>query len=842
MSKNVLSLLVFCGFFLIRGQVPDAGSGFALDLTGFNNAVGINGNWSTNGYPISITAWIYADPTPGITQMPIVFTKDDPNGNRGFQLSLNRYNGAWFLEFGAGDGTSLTDMALQSRIAPFSKINVWTHVAVVATAPQQFTFYIDGIAVPSVLQSNNGAGLVTTGPGNPRIGGSARAGQPFFRGGIDEVTIFNSVRTQQQIRDHVCRKTPISESGLVAYYKMDEASGLFLDATAFGNNGAAAGPARQTSGAYIGDQSVHMYGANLNTQTLTLITSEGDTVTVENYTGSSGAIQLYAVNSLPNHKNGLPQSNCVLDRYFGIYTTETFDPNTIMINAYLVRYRNANYFGQDNYLRFGNDDPLWAGLVTTHLANGFNFVTNYSREFILAKNLYWQSNLPDTIQTCTFPITLASDTMAGLPLLWNTGATTSEITIQQGGYYWVRAQDSCNVRTDSVFVMDLSQLDSLIQGNSLASQLAGTGCNYPISLQAPTIPGVTHRWPDGSTGPTFAAGPGTPIYLMRFSPCDTATTDTFWLPQPNPWQSGLPPTLEVCNFPTQLQVAPHPYGHIVWSTGDTGVSATISTEGWVFVEVVDSCERHRDSVLVTRFIAQTVNPTSLAAQWAQAGCDFPHTFTFSVPPDVLIFWHDGSTNPTFTVQANGWIKVVLANRCDTLWQDSILLDLVPPQTFETRIEKEVCRGFPVVLEPDFTLSEYFWSTGARSRTVETDAPGELYVYGLQQCDTLRTLFTLIRPPDCPEVFSSVFIPNAFTPNDDGKNDVFLVRASRISEYKIQILNRWGQVVYASERLDLGWDGTTNGQPAQEGVYSYVVYYRDFDGYFLTKTGTLTLMR
>jgi len=67
------------------------------------------------------------------------------------------------------------------------------------------------------------------------------------------------------------------------------------------------------------------------------------------------------------------------------------------------------------------------------------------------------------------------------------------------------------------------------------------------------------------------------------------------------------------------------------------------------------------------------------------------------------------------------------------------------------------------------------------------------------------------------------IPNAFTPNGDGLNDLFklaLSLACPVSEYKLQIYNRWGQMLFVSYRLEDGWDGTINGQPADVGSYYY----------------------
>jgi gliding motility-associated-like protein len=70
----------------------------------------------------------------------------------------------------------------------------------------------------------------------------------------------------------------------------------------------------------------------------------------------------------------------------------------------------------------------------------------------------------------------------------------------------------------------------------------------------------------------------------------------------------------------------------------------------------------------------------------------------------------------------------------------------------------------------------------------------------------------------------VYIPNAFTPNGDGLNDVFNVKGIGLKQekYLMQIFDRWGNLIYQTKDLNKGWDGTVKGVPAQEGVYIYQV--------------------
>jgi gliding motility-associated-like protein len=71
---------------------------------------------------------------------------------------------------------------------------------------------------------------------------------------------------------------------------------------------------------------------------------------------------------------------------------------------------------------------------------------------------------------------------------------------------------------------------------------------------------------------------------------------------------------------------------------------------------------------------------------------------------------------------------------------------------------------------------------------------------------------------------AVYIPNTFTPNDDGVNDVFNVKGLGLKKegYLMEIFDRWGTLVYVTRDLDKGWDGTIKGVKAADGVYIYSV--------------------
>ena len=86
-------------------------------------------------------------------------------------------------------------------------------------------------------------------------------------------------------------------------------------------------------------------------------------------------------------------------------------------------------------------------------------------------------------------------------------------------------------------------------------------------------------------------------------------------------------------------------------------------------------------------------------------------------------------------------------------------------------------------------------------------------------------------------------PKAFSPNGDGSNDVLYVRGYGVTEMEFKVFNRWGELVFESNSLDVGWDGTYKDKGQEMEVYIYTLQARFLDG---TQTGirkgNVTLLR
>ncbi|MFN0255358.1 Ig-like domain-containing protein [Pedobacter ureilyticus] len=88
----------------------------------------------------------------------------------------------------------------------------------------------------------------------------------------------------------------------------------------------------------------------------------------------------------------------------------------------------------------------------------------------------------------------------------------------------------------------------------------------------------------------------------------------------------------------------------------------------------------------------------------------------------------------------------------------------------------------------------------------------------------------------------LYIPNTFTPNNDGRNDFFLAYGNNVAKFRMRVYNQWGEFIYESQNLIQGWDGTYRGRQQPTGVYVYYIDATFSSGVTKTFKGTVTLLR
>lgn len=90
--------------------------------------------------------------------------------------------------------------------------------------------------------------------------------------------------------------------------------------------------------------------------------------------------------------------------------------------------------------------------------------------------------------------------------------------------------------------------------------------------------------------------------------------------------------------------------------------------------------------------------------------------------------------------------------------------------------------------------------------------------------------------------NDIFVPNAFTPNNDGKNDLLMIYGTDIKSVRFSVYDQWGELQFQSTNQSKGWDGTFKGRPQPVGVYVYYLEAVMNDNNQLKKKGTITLLR
>ena len=170
-------------------------------------------------------------------------------------------------------------------------------------------------------------------------------------------------------------------------------------------------------------------------------------------------------------------------------------------------------------------------------------------------------------------------------------------------------------------------------------------------------------------------------------------------------------------------------------------------------------------------------------------------------------------------------------------------------------DKWICYGDEVILGQNLPDDEYrfLWSTKSHRLTSQDQwdtlattpylpaKPEQTTTYYLWVSDfkmdiSFDSVTVFVEPCITPPE-----IPNVFTPNGDGFNDLFAFKNHEGWELETYIRNRWGKLVYEGKN-DRWWDGTINGQPASEGVYYYSVIARNHFGQHETFNGVVMLLR
>lgn len=205
-------------------------------------------------------------------------------------------------------------------------------------------------------------------------------------------------------------------------------------------------------------------------------------------------------------------------------------------------------------------------------------------------------------------------------------------------------------------------------------------------------------------------------------------------------------------------------------------------------------------------------------------------------------WSTGAATPSITVNQTGVYKVQVTDRNGCRATDSVqITKLLPLPAAFLQPDARLCAYESLVLKPTATFSRYLWSTGGTAPQLTVSSAGLywLEVTDGNQCVGRDSLVISLKN-DC---ISGFHVPTAFTPDRDGKNDVFRpLIFGAVKQYQFAVYNRWGEVVFRSSEVGKGWDGKFVGKPQDTNVYIWTCVYQLEGGRVQSEKGTVVLVR
>lgn len=218
------------------------------------------------------------------------------------------------------------------------------------------------------------------------------------------------------------------------------------------------------------------------------------------------------------------------------------------------------------------------------------------------------------------------------------------------------------------------------------------------------------------------------------------------------------------------------------------------------------------------------------------------TIRLDAQPGYLSYlWQDGSTDSVFTASGPGTYIVKVTSLCGGPYSDTVTVspDKIPARFLPP--DTAVCSYDTLLLQSAAKFSEYLWSDGSAGATTVVNHPGLYWLQGTDQYGCMVTDSVLVSSTACPP--EGVYVPSAFTPNGDGRNDVFRPKAyGPVTNYSFAVYSRWGQLVFSSKDPGAGWDGRVGGQLAESNTFAWYCSYQLSGKPLTLQKGTVLLLR
>jgi gliding motility-associated-like protein len=419
-------------------------------------------------------------------------------------------------------------------------------------------------------------------------------------------------------------------------------------------------------------------------------------------------------------------------------------------------------------------------------------------------------------------LTLTAE-IPGANYIWQNQSTVANFTLSAPGLYWVTASLENCTATDSILVsphplnqVDLGEEQTICAGDTLLLNAAQNGASY--------------SWQDGSSSSSYeVTAPGNYSVTVSLGECSSSDDVQVVNSLLQPFDLG--PDLTLCQGETHAMTGPAIAESYSWSTGANTASITVGTAGtYQLTTTLGGCTEEDELVLSYNPLA----PFSLGVDTTLCLGDSLLLIADIAAAEIL--WSDGTTGNTLWVNTPGNYGLTLT--LDDCTQNSSLeVDYYEATSLELGQNITICEGQPLVLAPEISgpPPTFLWQDGTSTATYEVQNSGTYTLMLTNICETATDAINVT----IEECTCEVYLPNAFSPNGDGTNDTFRSYTTcPITDYEIQIFDRWGGLRFTSNSIENGWQGLE----VNTGVYLYTLRYRDRDGQWQQRVGEVHLLR
>ncbi len=423
-----------------------------------------------------------------------------------------------------------------------------------------------------------------------------------------------------------------------------------------------------------------------------------------------------------------------------------------------------------------------------------------------------------------FPVTLASTTICG------------NITVSKAGFILVTALPIPTITAAGPI--------TFCSGASVVLQ-SSTATSYQWYLNNVPITGATQQQLTATASGNYTVKITEGVCFATSIPT-TVTVNSF----PSASIAALGPTT-ICNGGTTLLDAGNGFASYQWLSngapisGETNANLLVSAAGnySVIVSNAGGC-KDTSTLLTIQFSSGYVVTISASDTSICEGESATLTLSATFP---TVNWSTGENTSQIVVALPGFYSVLVSNSAGCEGKDTIPITVtsVPQVNAGADTLADCINGTQLNGKGNGTL--FLWSptSGLSNPNIPNPIaqPDETTIYTLtvteKECASLDEVIVAV---DC----GVIFIPNSFTPNGDENNDIFQIVGNGISSFELLIFNRWGELVFESNLISLGWDGTFQNMPAPSGVYVYEVKVLNTAGKSLVENGkshgTITLIR